>query len=265
MANLSDLVGSFMQSTMSQSGESRIGNVLKDLQANAGKMLADQGGASGILNKVLNQAKTTMGSAAQNPAQAAGLGAVLGSLLGGGSKSISGAVKGGALALLAGIAYQAFTKAGQGGDGAPASGTPEFSGGALPVGVNAPATAAEQETLAKTAELVIQGMINAAKADGEVSADEIQRIVGKLKEADMAGDAEAWIMAELRKPLDLDSFAASIPSPEVAAQVYAASLLAVEVDTPQEKVYLGDFAKKTGLSPEVVANIHQSLGVPALA
>jgi uncharacterized membrane protein YebE (DUF533 family) len=72
-------------------------------------------------------------------------------------------------------------------------------------------------------------------------------------------------MAELRKPLDLDSFAASIPSPEVAAQVYAASLLAVEVDTLQEKVYLGDFAKKTGLSPEVVANIHRSLGVPALA
>ncbi|WP_295588103.1 hypothetical protein [uncultured Lamprocystis sp.] len=50
MANLSELVGTFMQNTMSQSGGERIGNVLKDLQANVGNMVASAGGTSGILN-----------------------------------------------------------------------------------------------------------------------------------------------------------------------------------------------------------------------
>ena len=257
MANLSELVGTFIQNSMSPSGGERVGNVLQDLQANIGNMVNRQGGAGGILDKVLEQAKTTLGNASQNPAQAAGLGAVVGSLLGGGGSSVSGAIKGGALALLAGLAYKALTSAGQGAEGGSA---PVFSGGAVPVGMTAAQTPADHQVLANTAELVIKGMINAAKADGEVSADEITRIVGKLKEAGMTGDTEAWIMKELRQPLDLDAFAAAIPNQEVAAQVYAASLLAIEVDTPQEQAYLADLAKKTGLDAAVVQNIQQTLG-----
>ena len=37
--------------------------------------------------------------------------------------------------------------------------------------------------------------------------------------------------------------------------------LAIEVDTPEERAYLGDLAKKTGLDAAVVANIQQTLGV----
>ena len=258
MANLSELVGTFIQNAMSQSGGERIGNVLNDLQANIGNMVDRQGGASGILNKVLETAKTTLGNASRNPAQAAGLGAVLGSVLGGGGSSVSGAVKGGALAVLAAVAYKALTSAGQGAEGGSA---PTFSGGAVPVGMTAAQTPADHQVLANTAELVIQGMINAAKADGEVSADEIARIVGKLKAAGMDEDAEAWIKKELRQPLDLDAFAAAIPNQEVAAQVYAASLLAIEVDTPQEQAYLANLAKKTGLNAAVIQNIQQTLGV----
>ena len=124
-----------------------------------------------------------------------------------------------------------------------------------------PETPAEEQALRHTAELVIKGMINAAKADGQVSADEIQRVVGKLKEAGMEGDAEAWILAELRKPLDLDAFVAEIPSKEVAAEVYAASLLAVEVDTPQERAYLTDLAKKSGIDGPVAQHIQRTVGV----
>jgi uncharacterized membrane protein YebE (DUF533 family) len=262
MANFGDLVGSFMQSAMSPSGEGRIANIINDLQAGVGKMTAGQGGAGGILGNVLDAAKSTLGNAAQNPAQAAGIGAVLGSVLGGGSKSVSGAIKGGALAMLAGIAYQAFANASQGAqpDVAPVGGSP-FSGGEAPLGIKAPETPADAQAIENTAALVIRGMINVAKADGQVSADEIQRIVGKLKEAGMEGDAEAWILQQLRQPLDLDAFAAEIPSAEVAAQVYAASLLAVEVDTPAERQYLADFVQKTRLDPAVAQQIQQTVGV----
>lgn len=262
MANFGDLLGAFMQSTMSQSGQGRAGNVLQDLQSSLGNLAGgqgEQGGMGGILGNVLDMAKSTLGNASQNPAQAAGIGAVLGSIFGGGGSSISGAIKGGALAMLAGVAYKALTHAGEGdkaaGDTAP------FSGGNIPLGMKAPETPAQEQVVQQKAELVIRGMINVAKADGSVSADEIQRIVGKLKESGMQGDAEAWILAELRKPLDLDAFVAEIPNKEVAAEVYAASLLAVEVDTPQEKAYLTDLAKKSGIDGPVAQYIQRTVGV----
>jgi uncharacterized membrane protein YebE (DUF533 family) len=258
MANFGDLLGSLMQNGMSPSGQGRMGNVLNDLQSGLGKMTQGQGGAGGVLGKVLDAAKTTLGNAAQNPLQAGGIGAVLGSLIGGGGKSVSGAVKGGALAVLAGLAYQAFANASQGAAPAPA---PAGVGGDLSLGMQGPQTAAQAHALEGTAALVIRGMIAIAKSDGQVSADETQRIVGKLKESGMGDEAQAWMLDQLRQPLDLDALVAAIPSPEVAAQVYAASLLAVEVDTPQERQYLADFVRKTRLDPAVAKYIQSTLGV----
>lgn len=262
MANLGDLLGPFMQSAMSKSGENRLGSLLQGLPTNLGSMVSGSGGAGGTLGKVLDIAKTTLGNASQNPLQAAGIGAVLGSILGGGSKSISGAVQGGALALLAGVAYQALTNAARGGAGTQVGrAAPSVDGGVLQTAIEGPETALQAQALERKAELVIKGMINVAKADGEVGADEIQRIVGRLKEAGMQGDTETWILAELRRPLDLDAFVAEIPSRELAAEVYAASLLAVEVDTPQERAYLNDLAAKTGIAGPVAQEIQKALGV----
>jgi uncharacterized membrane protein YebE (DUF533 family) len=61
--------------------------------------------------------------------------------------------------------------------------------------------------------------------------------------------------------LDPHAFVAEIPSREVATEVYAASLLAVEVDTPQERAYLTDLAKKTGVDGAVATRPQQTLGV----
>jgi uncharacterized membrane protein YebE (DUF533 family) len=264
MANFGDLLGNFIQSNMTQSGSNRMGNALQDLQANLGRMVGGQGGQGGqgggdMLGSLLEMAKGTLGNASQNPMQAGGIGAVLGSVLGGGSSSVKGAMTGGALAMLAGIAYKAFTEAGQAARSA--AGSTASSGGELPLGLRSPQTAAEEQAMENTAQLVIKGMINIAKSDGQVSIDEIQRIVGKVEAAGMGADAQEWLMTELRQPLNVDAFVAEIPSPEVAAEVYAASLLAVEVDTPQEKDYLRHFAEKAGLHPLVVQHIHQSLGV----
>ena len=65
----------------------------------------------------------------------------------------------------------------------------------------------------------------------------------------------------MQQPLDIDAFAAEIPNQEVAAQVYAASLLAIEVDTEAERQYLQQLAQAAQLHPLVVGQIHQTLGV----
>ncbi len=258
MANFGNLLGTFLQSNMAQSGQQRMAHAAQDLQTSLGSLGAGQGGAGGLLGGLLDMAKGGLSSAGQNPLQAGGIGAALGSVLGGGGDSVKGALTGGALAMLAGVAFKALNQAERGGatnvgDAAP------LSAGALPLGLKPPETPAEQQVLNTKTQLIVKGMINIAKSDGQVGLDELQRIIGKAE--DLGADDKDWLMAELQQPLNLDAFVAEIPNQEVAAEVYAASLLAVEVDTPQEQDYLRLFAEKTGLHPLVVQHIHQAMGV----
>jgi uncharacterized membrane protein YebE (DUF533 family) len=256
MANFGDLIGAFMQSAMAPSGQGRMGNVLEGLQKEGlGGMAGGAGGS--LLGGIVDAVQSGLSSAAQNPAQAGGIGAVLGSLLGGGSSSVKGAIGGGALAMLASVAMKALMDGGQRGQG---GGAPRWSGGNMPLGLKVPETPAEHQVLASTAELVLKGMINAAKADGQIDPQEMQRIVGKLRESGADQADQQWVMSEMQRPLDLGAFAAEIPNQEVAAQVYAASLLAIELDTDAERNYLQQLAKRTGLNQAVVAYIHQTMG-----
>ncbi|WP_295885639.1 tellurite resistance TerB family protein [uncultured Thiohalocapsa sp.] len=281
MSNFGNLIGAFMESAMAPSAGNRIGSALEQLQrsgfgggAPAGGM---PGGPGGMLGGILDMVKGGLGGAAQHPGQAGGLGAVLGSLMGGGK----GAVQGGMMAVLASVAMKALTAAGeqqtasgQGGGladllgglmpgGGQAQGSGPWSGGDVPLGMRPPQTTAEEEALESTAQLVLKGMINAAKSDGQISPKEMQRIVGKLQESGADQGMQQWVMQEMQAPLNVQAFAAEIPNQEVAAQVYTASLLAVEVDTDAERQYLQQFAQASGLHPLVVGQIHQTLGVHA--
>jgi uncharacterized membrane protein YebE (DUF533 family) len=235
------------------------------------------GGPGELLAGILEMVKGGLGNASQHPGQAGGLGAILGSLMGG-SK---GAVQGGMMAVLASIAMKALSAAGEEhAAGRPGGGLADllggmlpggqqanpqrpWSGGDVPLGMRPPQNTAEQEALESTAQLVLKGMINAAKSDGQISPQEMQRIVGKLQESGADQGMQQWVMQQMQAPLNVSAFAAEIPNQEVAAQVYTASLLAIEVDTRAEQDYLRDFARASGLHPLVVGQIHQTLGVTA--
>ncbi len=108
-------------------------------------------------------------------------------------------------------------------------------------------------------------MIDAAKADGRVDASERQRIVAKAQEGGADPEAAAFLERELARPADPDGLATEARDPVVAAQVYAASLLAIQVDTQEERDYLRVLAGKLGLEPAVVAQLHAALGAPPVA
>jgi uncharacterized membrane protein YebE (DUF533 family) len=262
MANFSDLIGAFLQNATAPSGQNRMGNVLENLQkvglGGSGTPEGAGGAAGGLLGGVMDAMQKGIAGAAGNPAQAGGIGAILGGLLGGGGSSVKGALGGGALAMLASVAMKALMGAGQVRQGGSGS---AWSGGSMPLGLKTPETPAEEQTLANTAELILKGMINAAKADGQIDRQEGQRITGKLEQAGIDQHGQQWVLSEMYRPLDLDAFAAEIRSPEVAAQVYAASLLAIEVDTDAERSYLQQLARRTGLQPGVVQQIHEAMGV----
>lgn len=114
----------------------------------------------------------------------------------------------------------------------------------------------------ETAHLLIQAMIAAAKADGGIDYGERQRILAELTD-DGAGDEErAFIQSEMEKPLNLDALVSRVSGPHMAEEVYAASLLAIEVDTPAEQKYLQDLAARLHLDAATVAQLHDRFDAP---
>jgi uncharacterized membrane protein YebE (DUF533 family) len=288
---LTDLLGQLMQSGMTNSGNSRVrhalgpqglgqpqgpldailggggsaGNPLDKLLADAGPSgggaTSSGGGLGGVLSGLAESAQSMFGDASRsvqsgNPLAVGGLGALAGALLGGGGGAAKGAVGGGALALLGTLAMSALKDWGQG--QAPA---PEEVAEAAPLGLREPQNAAEQAELEQKAGLVLRAMINAAKADGQIDRDEVERIVGKLREGGIDEQERAFVEAEMRKPLDVAGLARETRTPEQAVEVYAASLLAIEVDTEAERRYLSQLAQALGLHAQTVQRVHQMLGL----
>ncbi|MCU7931480.1 MAG: tellurite resistance TerB family protein [Candidatus Thiodiazotropha sp. (ex Codakia rugifera)] len=107
------------------------------------------------------------------------------------------------------------------------------------------------------ATLLIRAMINAAKADGQVDREEQQKIVSKLGE--VTQDELNFVRNELAQPLDLDSFVHAIPQ-GMEQQVYALSLMAIDLDSNAEAQYLHKLAQATGITPQVSNMLHEQFG-----
>jgi uncharacterized membrane protein YebE (DUF533 family) len=187
-----------------------------------------------------------------NPVAVGGLGALVGTLLGGGR----GAVGGGLLAVLGSLAYAALKDSPQAAPDAPGA-----SGGYGRPEAAVPQSTEEVERLSR---LVLRAMIQAAKADGKIEPGEIERIMGHLEEGDPQDGREArdFVLAEMRGPADPAALAREVRSPVEAAEVYAAALMAIEVDSDAERDFLAHLARAMGLQPETVAALHRAVEVP---
>jgi len=120
------------------------------------------------------------------------------------------------------------------------------------------AQAAAADMSEDTAMILIKAMCNAAKADGSVDDQELDAIMSRA--GDLEPDDEFMLRAELQAPLDLEGFIASVPK-DLAPDVYAASLLPIEVDTASEVEYLQNLARGLGLTSQTVQAIHEELGL----
>jgi uncharacterized membrane protein YebE (DUF533 family) len=112
------------------------------------------------------------------------------------------------------------------------------------------------------ARFLVRVMVAAANADMRVDEQERARILGKLDEAGADPAARGFVERELRAPMTLDEIAREVSGPDVAAQVYAAALAAIDVDKATERRFLQALAERTGLDAEIVAEIHGQLGQP---
>jgi uncharacterized membrane protein YebE (DUF533 family) len=136
--------------------------------------------------------------------------------------------------------------------GAPSGGVP---GGAT-AGAPGSATTGGALTGPGAAMLLIEAMVGAAKADGTIDAAERARILDRLAEQGALEAEGAWILALMEKPFDLEGLVARVADdPVLAGQVYAASLVAINMDTAAEQAYLTMLATRLGLSEAVTTDI----------
>lgn len=176
----------------------------------------------------------------------------------GGKKLATGALKIGGAAVLGGLAYKAYQtwQANKGAATTVPTGdikdiTPKAEGTPF-----LPAPKAERDELSLS---LLRAMIAAAKADGHVDAAEQRRIFDKIDELALDTESKAFVIDELRKPLDIDAVVQGATSPETAIEIYAASSLAIDPDDPAEQAYLAMLASRLKLDPGLRASVDQEV------
>lgn len=109
------------------------------------------------------------------------------------------------------------------------------------------------------AELLLLAMVNAAKADGTLDAAERAALLDHLDRAGAGPGERAALERMLAAPADPDGLVAQVRDHAAAVEVYAASRLAIDPDTPAEQAYLVTLARRLGLDADAVAGIEARL------
>ena len=213
-----------------------------------------QGSGSNVLGSVLG---SVLGGGRAAPASG-GLGDMLGGLLGGGSSSAGGMAD-----VLGGLLGGGTSGAGAGGLGALlAMAMKQFGGSSGAVGLADMEAGLEPEQANEQAMVMIRAMIYAAKADGRVDDEEQRHIIEGLGD-DITPEEMMFVQDEMASPVDVQALARDIP-PGMEAQVYLASLMAIDLDSNPEAQYLHQLAQALNLAPDAVNAIHDQLEVPRL-
>ncbi|MGE8048055.1 tellurite resistance TerB family protein [Pseudomonas monteilii] len=107
-----------------------------------------------------------------------------------------------------------------------------------------PPAQAEQHSQA-----VLRALVAAAKSDGHIDERERALIEGEFTRLDSDRELQHWLHAELNKPLDPAEVARAAQTPEMAAEMYLASVLMVDQENFMERAYLDELARQLRLDP----------------
>lgn len=146
------------------------------------------------------------------------------------------ALRGTALGLLGGLAVTAFQQYQQQRQSSSSKSTPSV--GITESRESSAAAAFSQEVPSaadnEAAQTLVRAMIMAAKADGEIDSTEQQRILSQLNEIGTHEEEREFLLREMARPVDISALVSRVADPTLAEEVYVASLLTIDIDTPAE-------------------------------
>ncbi|MEO8531492.1 MAG: DUF533 domain-containing protein, partial [Deltaproteobacteria bacterium] len=117
---------------------------------------------------------------------------------------------------------------------------------------------AEHEDLAR---VLLRAMLQAAKSDGKIDADEKKKLIDNM--GDATREDMDFIQAELAKPVDIQGLVGDTPRGS-ESQVYMMSVMGIDLDSKREAEYLHALAQALGIDHASVNAIHKKLGVASL-
>jgi uncharacterized membrane protein YebE (DUF533 family) len=113
-----------------------------------------------------------------------------------------------------------------------------------------PAQQVEEHSLA-----ILKALVAASKADGHVDVKERQLLEQELSKLTNDMELRRWFESELNKPLDPADVARAAKTPEMAAEMYIASVLMVDEESFMERSYLGELARQLNLDPALKSEL----------
>lgn len=109
---------------------------------------------------------------------------------------------------------------------------------------------------------ILRALIGAAKADGHIDDRERQLIDEEISKLTHDPELVQWFDRELKKPLEPSDIARSATTPEMAAEMYLASVLVVDEESFMERSYLQELARQLkldeGLKLELEKQVRQA-------
>ena len=109
--------------------------------------------------------------------------------------------------------------------------------------------------------LMLRAMLQAAKCDGRIDEGEKKKLIEAL--GDASPDEMAFVNRELSSPVDVQGLVKQVPK-GLEKQIYAVSVMAIDLDRQKEAEYLGELASALGLGPSEVNAMHTQFGIPTL-
>lgn len=206
-----------------------------------------QDGLGGLLEQL------TQGSSGKGGS--GGLDDLLGQLTG-----ASGSQGGGGLGQIIGAVTNAISQSGNSGDAGSGSFGDLLNQAISNRGksVERPKPSVAQEA---GAGLMLRAMIQAAKSDGKFDQAEQDKLLGCL--GDVSSMERKFVNNELAKPLDVGGLARDVPR-GLEHQVYAMSVMGIDLDNKNEANYLHELAQALGIDQRSVNAVHAKVGAPAL-
>jgi uncharacterized membrane protein YebE (DUF533 family) len=205
-----------------------------------------------ILNQVLKAAADTQRTDTGKYATGAAAGSLITMLLGSkrGRKLGGSALKLGSMAAMGALAWKVYQDyQAQQTAKAPAQAANAPQPAALP----APATFDNLTgpQIEQHSQAMLAAMIAAAKSDGHLDERERGLVQLELQRLDADPATHRWVEQELSKPVEPRDVAALSTSPEMAAEIYLASVLVADETTTMERAYLDELARQLQLPAEL--------------
>ena len=202
-----------------------------------------------------------------------GAGGGLGGLLGGGGSGGSGALAAGALGMLLGskrgrrmggkaVTYGGLAALGMLAYKAYGNWQAQQTGSAQAAAPHGEPQTVDRLPPAQVEEhsrAILRALVAAAKADGHVDDRERQMIEAEFAQLTDDSELQRWLEAELNKPLDPVEVAAAATTPEMASEMYLASVLMVDEEHFMERAYLDELARQLKLEESLKAELESQV------